>query len=95
MSASARFLTYMIPMVLQIFLPFYFGNEIIVTSEKLQASLFHSEWFYQSKEFKTATLMFSQSTTSPMKISEFVVFELTLENFLKIINTAYSLCSLF
>lgn len=82
---------YMIAMTFQIFLPCYFGNQLLSTSEKLSSSLFHSNWTKQSKEFKQAMKIFMENTKKPMKVSGLGIFEVNLENFLKVVNAAYSL----
>lgn len=64
----------------------------MLASGKLSTSLFHSNWTNESKEFKIAMWIFMENGKRSMKISAFGVFELTLENFLKIIN---STCSLY
>lgn len=86
-----RLSSYMIPMTLQILMPCYFGSEMMLASEKMSMSLFHSDWTRESMEFKIAMKIFMENTKRPMKLSAFGVFELTMENFLKIINSAYSL----
>jgi 7tm Odorant receptor len=62
----------------------------MAASEKLSASLFHSEWMQQSKEFKVAMKIFMENSKKPIVVTAFGTFKLTLENFLKILNSAYS-----
>lgn len=81
----------MLPIVLQIYLPCYFGNEMTTASEKLSTSLYDSNWVHGSKRFRTTLLVFFENTKRPLKLSAFGVFELTLDTFLRIINSAYSL----
>lgn len=81
----------MMPMTLQILLPCYFGNEMMVASEKLSTSLFHSDWINKSDAFKKAMKIFMENAKRPLKLSSFGVFDLTLDNFLKVINSTYSL----
>lgn len=86
-----RLMSYMLPMTLQILMPCYFGNEMILASDKLSMSLFHSNWAFESKEFKTAMIIFMENAKQPMRITALGIFELSLENFQRILNSAYSL----
>lgn len=90
-AAFGRLSSYMIPMTLEILMPCYFGSEMISASEKLSARLFHSNWMDKPKDFKCAMKIFMENAKKPMKLTAFGIFELTLESFLKIINSAYSL----
>lgn len=86
-----RLLTYMLPIVLQIFIPCYFGEEMTSASERLSTSLFKSEWINESEDFKMLMKIFLENSKRPIRLSAFGVFNVTLDNFLKIINLAYSL----
>lgn len=77
-------------MILPVFIPCYFGSELTAVSEKLSLSLFHSNWVEESREFKTAMKIFMENTKNPIQIYSFGTFKLCLENFLTIINSAYS-----
>lgn len=72
-------------------LPCYISSELTVASEKLSMSLFHTEWTKESREFKKSMKIFMENAKKPMKIFVLKIFELNLENFVKIINSAYSL----
>jgi hypothetical protein len=78
-------------MVYEILMPCNFGNELIVTSDHLRTSLYNSNWIEQSREFKSMMKIFMENAKKPMKISVMGTFELKLETFLRIINSAYSL----
>lgn len=86
-----RLLTYLPIMTLQILMPCFNGSELSISSEKLLTTLFSSNWVGQSKDFKLALKIFMENSKKPMKVSAFHIFELGLENFLKIINSAFSL----
>jgi odorant receptor len=75
----------------QIFLPCYFGNELLVVSEKLAMTAFNLNWFDESKSFKTALKLFLENSKKPIKISVYKIFRVTLDNFLFIVNSAYSI----
>ncbi|CRK88695.1 CLUMA_CG002371, isoform A [Clunio marinus] len=83
--------TYMVPMILEIFLPCYYGNEILLASQKLSTSLFHSDWIQEDKKFKTAMKMILENTKNPIKIAAAQgVFPVNLVTFLRIMNSAFS-----
>jgi odorant receptor len=81
---------YLLSMTLQIYIPCYFGNELSLSSEKLSDSLFHSNWIDESAEFKLAMKIFMENTKKPLQISVFNTFNLNLESFLTVVNSAYS-----
>lgn len=89
-TAAGKLMSYVISMIVQILVPCYFGNELIVASEKLSVSLFHSNWIDASSEHKHAMRIFMANAGNPMKLSAFGIFELKMENFMLIINSAYS-----
>lgn len=82
---------YMPILTLQILVPCYAGTLLTLANEKLPVSLFHSNWAGESKEFKMAMLIFMENAKKAVKISAFGIFDLSLENFVRIINWAYSL----
>jgi diketogulonate reductase-like aldo/keto reductase len=81
----------MLTVTIRVLLTCYFANNLTLASEKLSMTLFHSNWTKESKKFKTAMKLFMENSKKPMKISAFGVFNINLENFLRIINSAYSL----
>jgi 7tm Odorant receptor len=81
----------MMAATLQILLPCYFANNLTLASEQLSMSLFHSNWTNESKKFKTAMKLLVENSKKPLRISAFGVFNMNLENFLRITNSAYSL----
>lgn len=78
-------------MTFEIFVTCFFGNELTVATTNLSTNLFHSNWMDQSKEFKTAMKMLMENAKKPAKISVFGIFDVSLENFLKIMNSTFSL----
>lgn len=85
-----RVFALIVPMVLFILLPCHFGNELIWASGELSSSLFHGNWINQSKEFKIVMKIFMENLKNPVKISAFGVFDLSLQTFLKIVNSTYT-----
>jgi hypothetical protein len=80
----------MIPMVLEIFLPCYFGNELALASSKLSTDLFGSDWIDGNAELKSLVKIFMETTKKPTKVSAFGIFHVNLVTFTTIINSAYS-----
>jgi hypothetical protein len=81
----------MIQIILEIFLPCFFSGELLIASSKLSSSLFHSNWMNQGKSTKQTMKIFMENSKREMKMMAFGVFELNLSNFLKVINSAFSL----
>jgi hypothetical protein len=90
-SVFFRITTLMIPMILEIFLPCYFGNELSIASSKLSTALFHSDWTNCDKKLRQSMKIFIENTKKEMKVSAFGVFEVNLASFSRILNSAYSL----
>ena len=78
-------------MVIQIYLPCFYGTEISIMSEKLTTSLFHSEWYLGNRSFRTLILIFMEFAKRPIEIMAMGVFIVNLETFTAICNSAYSL----
>jgi odorant receptor len=81
----------MVSTTFQIFIPCYYGNELTWASIQLKNSLFYSNWIEQSRAFRSSMTIFMEVVKKPLKIDILTLFELSLENFLKIVNSAYSL----
>lgn len=82
-------------MTLQIFLPCYFGNEILISSQHLSMDLFHSDWTSKSHKFKIAMKLFMENAKKPIKITAFGIFVVNLATFTSICNSAFSLYAVF
>lgn len=78
-------------MLLEIFLPCYFGNEILIASSKLSASLFHAEWMDNNPKLMTSKKAVMENMKYDLKIRAFGIYKVNLETFNSILNTAYSL----
>lgn len=81
----------MIPMVLEIFLPCYFGTVMSIASSKLSTSLFHSDWNNGNKLLTKSMKIFIENTKKDLKLSAFGFFNVNLTTFTSIANSAYSL----
>jgi hypothetical protein len=62
-------LTYGFAMVVMVFLPSFFGNELSAASEKVPEALFYSDWTDQSKNIKSAVKIFLENTKKPIKVT--------------------------
>ena len=82
-------------MILQIFLPCYYGNEITVASSNLSTSLFKSKWIDADEKFKKAMKIFMENTKRPIEVLAFGLFKVNLGTFTSICNFAYSLYAVF
>jgi hypothetical protein len=87
-------ITYMLPMVLQIFLPCYFGNEVYLASENLSASIFHSNWLHGSKKYRNALKLFITNAKKPIVIVSAKIFGVTLDSFVSICQITYKFYAL-
>lgn len=78
-----------------LFIRFYYGNEIISESEKIQKIFFSSEWYKEDKQFRSSAKIFMESTKRAMAISIYGFFKVDLHTFVRICNGAYSLFTVF
>ena len=89
------FLSYLAAITMEIYLPCYYGNNLRIASEKLSTKLFHTDWICESEDFKIAMKLFMENVKKPIIISALNIFDLNLDNFIKVCNFAYSLYALF
>ena len=90
-SKFMRIFSFAIPITLLIFFPCYIGNELMVASSKLPASLLHSKWFDEDRKMGKNVIIFMENVKNVIKFSAFGVFNANLETFGSIGHTAYSL----
>lgn len=82
----------MIPMLMQILMLCYYGNEVTVASKILSVKLFESQWMEESQRFKIAMKIFMENNKMPIKIRGAQgVFHVDLTTYLRICNMAYSM----
>ena len=81
-------------MIMQIFLPCYYGNELTIASSKLPTALFGSKWVNGNKAMRQNMKVFMEIATHEIEISAFKLFTANLQTFSAIINGAYSLFAL-
>jgi len=77
-------------MSVQIFIPCFHGQQLINMTENLSMSLFHSSYNCKDKKARSAVKIFMENSKKPKKF-RFYVFDVSLEQFVAIINAAYSL----
>lgn len=81
-------------MILQIFLPCYYGNEIFVNSQELSQNLFYSDWLRASKNYKKSISFVMEIMKKPIKIDAFKFLKINYEIFTSVCNAAYSMYAL-
>lgn len=79
-----KYLSYCMPMLLEIFLPCYFGSEILTNSQELLTSIYHSNWTVTNKRYKTMMLIFVERTKKSLSVSAVRVVQLNLETFTRV-----------
>lgn len=82
-------------MILQIFLPCFYANELEIATRKLSTNLFHSEWIYRGKPFKKAMKIVMENLKREIKFSAFGLIKVNLGTFTTVCNFAYSLYAVF
>ncbi|XP_068909798.1 odorant receptor Or1-like [Tenebrio molitor] len=83
-------LLYQACILLEIFLWCYYGNEVIVQSEKLTESAYTCEWIDAPKEFKQNLLFFMTRTQFPLKLYAGGYFTLSLTTYMAILKSSWS-----
>jgi odorant receptor len=93
-SIAASLMSYLTVMLLSIFTPCYYGNEVAIAAANLNSSVIKSPWLIKSKKFKSAMMIFTENTRKPTNVKTgFGVFKVDLTTFLWICNSAYSVFS--
>jgi hypothetical protein len=82
-------MTFMIPMVMQIFLPCYFANEVRLACENLSVSILHSKWYNGNPKFYSCLRIFAINTSRSLTIVAGKIFNVTLENFVTLCQVTY------
>ncbi|XP_037026086.1 odorant receptor 94a-like [Bradysia coprophila] len=74
-----------------LFMITYFGNEIMLSSNRLSYSLFESDWYNQPQSTKKCIVIFGEYLKRPQEIVIGKLYPLTLETFTRILNSGYSM----
>ncbi|XP_058817504.1 odorant receptor 94a-like [Topomyia yanbarensis] len=91
LEASIPMLFYLIAMLLQIFLPCMFGNEITFKSHQLTNAIFSSDWYKLSGIERKDVMRLMLRTSKPITLKAGHFFYYSLETFTSTLNTAYSI----
>jgi gustatory receptor len=89
MKKTIQQISYIVPMILEIFLPCYFANEISIAAEKLSMGILHCKWYNETKKFNSGLRIFIVNATKPIIIMAGKLFEVNLKNFVNLCNITY------
>ncbi|XP_037040272.1 putative odorant receptor 71a [Bradysia coprophila] len=89
--AYTYLIMYQFCMIGQIYIPCYFGNEIILTHENISGSIFNSGWHLQSMHCRRIVIIFMEIVKNEWHILVGNWMVLNLELFVSIMNFAYRL----
>nr|QGW45409.1 odorant receptor 36 [Bradysia odoriphaga] len=78
-------------LIADLFMITYFGNEIMLSSDRLSYCLFESDWYNQPQATKKNIIIFGEYLKQPQVFVIGKLYPLTLETFTKILNSAYSM----
>lgn len=81
-------------MIIQIFLPCYYGNEIFINSQELPRNLFYSDWLHSSKNYRNSVSFVMEIMKKPIKVDAFKFLKVNYEIFTSVCNAAYSMYAL-
>ncbi|XP_039957574.1 odorant receptor 94a-like [Bactrocera tryoni] len=81
-------------MALEIFLPCYYANEIIVESENLSNHLYNCDWTKMSLYNRRQIFLYMEHLKQPIALYAGGYFQIGLPVFSKTMNNAYSLLAL-
>ncbi|XP_053959638.1 odorant receptor 94a-like [Anastrepha ludens] len=83
-----------IVMILQIFVPCYCGNEIILSTGALNNAIYNAEWVQCSPKVCKYLIIYMEMLQQPVKVRAGKFFEIGLPLFVKTMNNTYSLLAL-
>lgn len=78
------YVSFVMTMLTQIFLPCYFGNEIVLKSEYLSRALYLSNWPERSQRYRMMVLIYMEMLHRPTRLNVGGIFSLTLISFLSV-----------
>lgn len=79
--------------IVQIFVVFYYSNEVKLSSLKLATAAFHCGWHYSgpyAKLFKPYILFLIRCTNKQIRVLAGGVFDVDMVAFLKVLKASYS-----
>lgn len=74
---------YLAAMIIQIFLPCFFGNLVFYKSLELSGFLYSSDWIDQSMKYKKSVIIFGERLRRPIVITAGIL-NLKLETFIAV-----------
>nr|WCC57426.1 odorant receptor 29 [Papilio glaucus] len=86
--------TYLANLVSIIFVPSWLGTQLIYESQELVFAAYSSDWINSCKEFKRSMIIFMERTKTPLVVVGMKMFLLSLDTFVTIMKSAYSLFTL-
>jgi len=78
-------------MLIQIFIPCYFGQQLTNVSDELSLTLFHSNFYEADRKVQSSIKIIIEHAKQPKKFRCAYIFDITLELLVSILNFAYSL----
>ncbi|XP_034485490.1 odorant receptor 94b [Drosophila innubila] len=81
-------------MIVQIFLPCYYGNQLTVHANQLTNSVFNTNWLEYSVQTRKELICYMEFLKRPVKVRAGIFFEIGLPIFMKTINNAYTFFAL-
>ncbi|KAJ6635359.1 putative odorant receptor 71a [Pseudolycoriella hygida] len=85
------FVSFLMGVVIQIFLPCYFGNEIMLTSAALSNHVYSSSWHSFSLKYRKLVITFMERLKRTRTLLVGKLFPLSLDTFTSIVYFAYRL----
>nr|QMS80350.1 odorant receptor [Histia rhodope] len=86
--------TYLIIIILQIFIPSWLGTQFSHECNKLAVAAYNCDWISQSEDFKKSLNLFILKANATVILKGLKIFPLSLETFVSIMKTAYSFFAL-
>jgi hypothetical protein len=90
MSQIIQLASFTISICGEIYVQCFYGNEIILVSQKFSKSLFHSDWIKTNIRIKKSVKILMENFKKDLKIEVFGIYTLNLSSFTAIMNSAYS-----
>lgn len=81
---------YLLPMLMQIFLPCFFADELSRASETLSSALFRSNWPDGDKAVRLTTTVLMENLRAALKMKILGFLQIDVETFVKICQFSYS-----
>uniref|UniRef100_T1GWD2 Odorant receptor n=1 Tax=Megaselia scalaris TaxID=36166 RepID=T1GWD2_MEGSC len=88
------YIVYAVASPLKIFLTCYYGTAFQEECDNLTKSIFACNWVYQTRNFKNDLKMFLQGSLRTLKFSAGGIMTISLNGFLQVMKSAYSLFAL-